>query len=199
MIEKWRDIEGFDGVYQISSMGRVRSLKFGKERILKLNNSNGYLYVFLRKNGKPKNLTIHRLVATYFIPNPENKPEVNHKNCKRDDNRVENLEWCTRKENCNKPLTLKNRSGENHPKPTLGKKGVLAINAKPVVQLTKKGEIIYWWNSMTVASERTGISHSSISLCCTGRCKSANGYKFMYADDYFAEWWDRDYMGYHLS
>ena len=198
MIEEWKDIEGFEGVYQISSMGRVRSLKFGKERILKLNNSNGYLYVLLRKNGKPINLSIHRLVATYFIPNPENKPEVNHKNCKRGDNRVENLEWCTRKENVNNPLTLKKRSGENHPKPTLGKRGVFAINTKPIVQLTKKGEIIHWWNSITVASERTGIYQSSISLCCTGKYKSANGYKFMYADDYFAEWWDENYMAYHL-
>lgn len=97
--EQWRDIDGYEGMYQVSDLGRVRSLKFGKVRVLKgTKNSDGYLIVDLLRGGKRtrKSISVHRLVAQAFIPNyDDSKTVVNHKNEIRTDNRVDNLEWCT--------------------------------------------------------------------------------------------------------
>lgn len=101
MKEIWKDVEGYEG-YQVSNKGRVKSLNFrhtGKERILKSNPDGGYCLVSLYRNGKRTSKKIHRLVATAFIPNPENKPEVNHINHNKRDNRASNLEWVTSEEN----------------------------------------------------------------------------------------------------
>lgn len=111
MNEIWKDIKGYEGYYQVSNFGRVKSLarvvigknnrKYDiKEKIVKSRiHQNGYLFVHLCKNGKKKHLSIHRLLAQAFIPNLENKPEVNHKDGNKENNRVENLEWATSKEN----------------------------------------------------------------------------------------------------
>lgn len=94
---QWRWVDGFEGSYQISDSGTVRSRKTGHYRELKTkhNDVTGYDFVILFSNGKSKSITIHRLVASAFIPNPDNLPCVNHKNEIKTDNRVENLEWCT--------------------------------------------------------------------------------------------------------
>ena len=124
--EIWKPIKDYEGLYEVSNLGRVKSLNYRgtrKERILKnTERSNGYLAIGLIKNGKTKMFRVHRLVAEAFIPNPENKPCVDHINTIRDDNRVENLRWVTYKENNNNPLTKKKYSenhreqdGENHP------------------------------------------------------------------------------------
>lgn len=108
--ELWKDIEGYKGLYQVSNLGRIKRLehenKFGnrkrmlKEKIMKLNeNKHGYRGVNFSINGKVKAQSVHRLVATYFIPNVENLPEVNHKNGDKSNNKYFNLEWCSRKEN----------------------------------------------------------------------------------------------------
>lgn len=99
--EMWKDIEGYDGAYQISDLGRVRSLKYGKTLVLKAyRNRYGYLKVFLWKDGKRRNIYVHRLVANAFIPNDdESKNEINHINEDKTDNRAINLEWCDRSYN----------------------------------------------------------------------------------------------------
>lgn len=111
MEEIWENIEGYEGLYQISNQGRVKSLERIdennhpiKERIMKPSMSLGYLYVGLRKQGKQKRMRIHRLVAAAFIPNPNNKEEVGHKDETRTNNYADNLEWVSKKENNNMPL-----------------------------------------------------------------------------------------------
>ena len=108
MIEIWKPIEGYDN-YMVSNLGRVKSLNYrrtGKEQLLKNKiDKDGYFYVCLCKDGKTKAYKTHRLVASAFIPNTENKPCVDHINTDITDNRVDNLRWCTQKENCNNPIT----------------------------------------------------------------------------------------------
>lgn len=104
-MEIWKDVTGYEGLYQVSNTGKVKTLQkqVGRketEKIMKANKVwTGYLRIGLRKNGKTKNTYIHRIVAQEFIENPEHKPIINHKNGNRQDNRVENLEWCTFGEN----------------------------------------------------------------------------------------------------
>ena len=109
--EIWKPIKDYEGLYEVSNLGRVKSLNYrktGKEKILKnMKNNNGYLVVGLTKNGKRKNYLIHRLVAEAFIPNTEGKPHIDHINTIKNDNSVENLRWVTNKENNNNPLTKK--------------------------------------------------------------------------------------------
>ena len=93
-------IQGYEGIYEVSNMGRVRSLKFGKKKILKPSkDGNGYLFVKLSKNGKIKYFKVHRLVANAFVENPNNLPQINHINEVKTDNRAVNLEWCTNQYN----------------------------------------------------------------------------------------------------
>ena len=98
-MEEWRDIKGYEGLYQISNKGRVKSLNYkrtGKEKIRKPGKRRGYFFITLYKKGeKPKSFDIHRLVAEHFLPNPDNLPVVNHKDENKLNNNVENLEWCT--------------------------------------------------------------------------------------------------------
>lgn len=101
-MEEWKDIEGYEGLYQVSNLGRVKSLWFDKEKILKAyKNRYGYLCIGLCKYGKKKTYKIHRLVASAFIENSNNYPEVNHKDEVKTNNNVNNLEWCTREYNHN--------------------------------------------------------------------------------------------------
>ena len=121
-MEIWKDIKDYEGIYQVSNLGNIKSLnnnKTKKEKILKLVKCNGYLRVNLYKNNSHKNYAVHRLVAEAFIPNPNNKPFIDHINTIKDDNRAENLRWVTHKENMNNPLTREKQrgvlTGENHP------------------------------------------------------------------------------------
>ena len=98
-MEKWRDIPGYEGFYQVSDLGNVRSIRFNKIRNMKSWDSHGYRAVELCMNNNRYTVGIHRLVALTFIPNPENKPEVNHKDRNKSNNNVENLEWVTQSEN----------------------------------------------------------------------------------------------------
>lgn len=113
MEEIWKDIVGYEGLYQVSNLGRVKrlvSVKCKTERFIAITKDKkfGYCRVMLCKNNKTKRFLIHRLLAEHFIPNPENKPCIDHINGDRSDNRIENLRWCTYKENNNFPIARKN-------------------------------------------------------------------------------------------
>ncbi|WP_394897654.1 NUMOD4 domain-containing protein [Clostridium butyricum] len=162
--EIWKDIAGYEGLYQVSNLGRVKSLPREKwngksfqklnEKILKVVvNKSGYVQVALCKKSKYKNLYVHRLVARAFIDNPENKKEVDHINTIRNDNRVENLRWVTPKENNNNELTIVNRG-------------------KKVVCITTGIK----FNSIREASEFYSCDNSDIAKCCKNKKNYAGKY-----------------------
>lgn len=142
MEEIWKDIAGYESLYQVSNLGIVKRLQ-GKscliQRILKNKiKKNGYLYLCLCKDGKVIHFHVHRLVAAAFIPNPENKPDVNHLNCIKADNTVHNLEWCTKSENAIhalKNIVYKRNSlcGVNHP------------FSFPILQMDLYGNELFFW------------------------------------------------------
>ena len=130
--EIWKKIKGYGGKYEISSLGRIKSLWWGKERILVLNKNTTKIYLDLQLcfNGEQKQFTVHRLVAMSFLPKQKGKNYVNHKNGDKKDNRVENLEWCTNGENQKHAYSTKLRvsqKGEEHGQAKLSKKDVLEI------------------------------------------------------------------------
>ena len=166
--EIWCPIKGYEGLYEVSDQGRVRSLKFGKERIMKpQRNTCGYLMVVLYKNGEKNNCMIHRLVSQTFIPNPDNLPQVNHKDENKENNSVHNLEWCSSKYNTNFG--------------TRNQRASMKLS-KPILQYTKSGEFVREWKSMNGVQRNLGFYHGNISFCCTGRRKSAYGYIWKFKD-----------------
>lgn len=175
--EEWKDINGYEGLYQVSSFGRVKSLPRNGtiliEKIITCSTSTGYCRVVLSKGNKTKNFNIHRLVAEAFIPNPNNLPCVNHKDENKRNNFISNLEWCTHKYN--------NCYGSRIQR--VKKKQLNRIDcSKPVAQYSKDGELLYIYPSMKEASRATGVKVSNISSCCLKkRCyKTAGGYIWNY-------------------
>ena len=190
MIEIWKDIKGYEGLYQVSNLGRIRSLDrivksiYNSKRkmsgkILKPNVIGRYAIITLYDNdGKAKNRTIHRLVAQAFIPNPNNYPIVNHKDGNRLNNSVENLEWCTQSHNVKESYRL----GIEKPNLTnLGKFGKLNKKAKKIKQIdTNTNKTINYFYGVTEANRKTGINFRNIHLCLQKKRKSAGGYKWEY-------------------
>lgn len=166
-MESWRNIEGYDGLYQISNLGRVKSLK-PKERVLKnILGKNGYYVVSLYKDKKEKRVLVHRLVAETFIPNLSNKPVVDHINTIKTDNNVNNLRWATIKENNNNCITKKRFSEAKKSKPS--------NVSKRVKQYSKDGEYIKTFNSAEEAQRELNISHH-IGEVCNKKLRSCGGY-----------------------
>ena len=166
MEEIWKDIQGYPN-YQISNMGNVKSLNYrctGKEKILKpAKNKDGYFYVGLCKQGKVKTYKIHRLVAETFIDNPNNLPQVNHRNEIKTDNRTSNLEWCTAKQNINYG-TRNQRSAEKLSKQVL---------------CLETGKI---YPSTIEVQRDLGFVQSDISMCCRGKLKTCGGLHWRYVE-----------------
>ena len=185
--EVWRDIKGYEGLYQVSNYGRVKSLEkdiiykdgnihHRKERIRNPSKkSNGYLMVCFYVDREQKGLLLHRLVAEAFLPNPDNLPQVNHKDENKTNNFVwvnpdgtvdpdrSNLEWCTAKYNMNY--------------------GTIILRAsKPVLQFSLFGVFIKDYPSMDDAEKQTGVLGCSICMCCQGKRKTAGGFIWKYKD-----------------
>lgn len=192
MKEIWKDIKDYEGLYQVSNLGRVKSLnhirKNGKNskymqkgKVLhKWISCCGYYQVVLSKNGKVKRLTIHRIVAQVFIPNTLNKPQVNHKDGNKLNNCVDNLEWCTRSENQLHAWKNGLQVFTDNQLKSVTKNGIPV--AKPVNQYDKSKNFIKRWNSMKEAECSLNIPNSNITNCCKGKRKSAGGYIWEYVN-----------------
>lgn len=168
--EIWKNITGYEGLYQVSNLGNIRvndrrvfnskCLCLRKGRILKNNkNGRGYINVSLTKNGKSKNKLVHRLVAEAFIPNPKKYLQVNHKNENKRDNRAENLEWCT---------SSYNVFYSKHKK------------CKKVQQIDFNGKVIKTFENALDASNSVNVDVSNIRMCCLNKRKTSAGYIWKY-------------------
>ncbi len=187
MKEIWKPIKNFEGRYEVSSLGRIKSLskkvaikngyRTTKEKILKprLDGSKNYYKVCLGRNYE---FQIHRLVAQAFIQNPENKPQVNHINGVKTDNRAENLEWVTRSENGKH--AFKNGLWKPVWKGLTGSKSSFS---KKVNQYNLDGTFIKTWGSIIDIQNETGINQSAISQCCNGIIKKSHGYIWKFCDE----------------
>ena len=163
MVEIWKDIKDYEGLYQVSNLGRVKSLHFNKELLLKLRlTGRGYYQIDLQKDKNIKRALVHRLVAEAFIPNPDNLSCVNHKDENKLNNCVDNLEWCTQMYNIHYGTGLQRR---------------IATQYKPVL-CVEKG-IIY--PSQIEAGRQLGMCHRHINDCCKGRRSTTGGYHWKYA------------------
>ena len=184
--EIWRDIDGYEGLYQVSNLGRVKSLKrkvyagrgrtrWQYERIMSSGKTNGnkYKIVSLFKDGKGKNFYIHRLVANAFIENPNNYKYINHKDENPSNNFVNNLEWCTAEYNNtynNKHIRVLETRMKKH------------IGCRKIAKLDENDNILKEYISISQASKEMGVSNQAISDCLRGKQKHSAGYKWKYTN-----------------
>lgn len=190
--EEWKNIDekGFEGYYQVSNLGRVRSVdrlivsKDGRRRLytgkvlIQKSDKDGYKYVILKNKGKSKTLKVHRLVGEYFVPNPYNKPFINHLDESKDNNVFTNLEWVTPKENANYGTAI-DRARHNRNYEEISRKQLNdATKSKPVVVYKK----ITVYPSIAEAERQLNLSESSIRRCCHGTQDHVMNYIFRYKE-----------------
>lgn len=162
-MEEWKDIEGYEGLYQVSNIGKIRR---GNKILKQTENRCGYNYICLSKAGKKSHLLVNRIVAKTFIPNPQNKPCVNHIDLNKQNNSANNLEWVTYKENVEWSV----KKGKWH-----GRYKEMPVKATNV----KTREVLYFKSLMR--AEANGYDATSISRCCKGERKTHKGYRWEYA------------------
>lgn len=171
--EIWKDIEGYEGLYQVSNMGRVRSLDRidarghrWKGRMLSSKlRKDGYREVILCRDGKRKYMFVHRLVAGAFLPNPDNFPQVNHKDENKANNAVSNLEWCSALYNINYGARTKRAA---------------KANERPIYVISGSGHR-YFFRSSKKAAELLGIDRRNVSACLHGKQKHCHSFSFEWA------------------
>ena len=180
-VEIWQDVKGFEGFYQVSNLGRIKSLDriiqqhhrnqrnvehIYKGKILKGNiNKNGYIIVDLHKKGKIKKFLLHRLIAETFIPKVKGKNIINHKDNNPTNNQVNNLEWCTQSENIKYAYEFGNKK---------------APHQKRIIQFDRNNNFICEWESQTQIERVLGIKQANISKVCLGKRSQAGGYLWEY-------------------
>lgn len=196
--EFWKDIEGYEGYFMISNLGRVKSVeryvpwsnstRHVKERIIKQHiGAYGYPSVTLCKEMKSKDIPIHRLLARAFIPNPDKKPQIDHIDTNILNYSLNNLRWVTPKENSNNPLTLEHCRKNTYSKDSLRKRletrkaKQTETSPKTVFQYSMDGDFIVEYESSCEAERHTGIKASAIRRVCCGKCYSAGGYIWRYS------------------
>lgn len=182
MKEIWKDVVGYEGLYQVSNLGNVKSVeremqnyrgnKFIKvsKPIGKFINKYGYIRVTLYKNGTPRAFTVHRLVATAFIPNPMGLKDINHIDFNKKNNNIENLEWCSRSYNVKHAI-------KHNPNILAGIKKNAVKGRKPIIQYTLDGKFVKKYNSVCEASKELGLSTSHI--CCVANKKAEKGQTYI--------------------
>lgn len=186
--EVWKDIKGYEGLYKISNYGRVKSEKRLRTKggIIKSSlSTSGYEITHLCKNGKVKTFQVHRLVASHFLDNPYNLPEVNHKDECKINNHVSNLEFCTRIYNQRYGTGIQRRT-QSHKYKESAIKSAMHHNyaevgrkqAKPVLQIDKNGNVIKRWGSIQEIHRSLGYLAGQISSACNGNIKTSYGYRW---------------------
>ena len=188
MKQIWKSIRGYEGLYEVNNLGFVRGLsrkischkiyqRNQKTMILKgIKRSNGYIQVALSKNGKSCIFFVHRLVLSAFLENPMNKPQVNHKDGNKENNKIENLEWVNASENGLHSYRELGRSAWHK-----GKTGKGTPTAKALIQKTLEGTIIRFWDCGLDAVREGKFESSSISRCANGIAKTHKGFVWEYA------------------
>lgn len=196
MNEIWKPVAGYEGLYEVSNFGNVKSLNYRNWKTVKILtpkiNNEGYLWVELRKNGDPRCFLVHRLVASAFICNPMNYPIINHKDENPQNNIVTNLEWCDYTYNAlysiNRRKTgasvSKSKGRRKAFKKGSGKTGrINQRNNVPVFRVDDRGVKSQMFENIYVVSKKFGYRSSSIKECCLGKRKTAYGYRWCFAKD----------------
>lgn len=183
MKEIFKPIDGFDEKYLISNLGRVKSLNYRHPGVIgfltPINHHGGYQVVHLSKNGKVYNRMIHTLVAKAFIPQPSDKPIVNHIDGNKHNNVVSNLEWVTYQENTQHAISIGKHDPHKNSVPT----GASNIHSKPILQFTKDGQFVKRWECMSDAAREIGCNPCTLVNSAAGRSKSAHGFIWKYPND----------------
>ena len=178
-MEIWKDIIGYNGLYQISNCGRVKSFHYNTERILKYKTNNkGYKWVSLNLDGNAKNCLVHRLVAEHFIENPNNYKIINHIDENPANNNFSNLEWCTQSENIRKSSKVRSHCKEK--KILYAHKKTKYEDTSNKVKQILNGNVVHIFNNALAVKRRLGFDQSFILSVCRNKRKSAYGYQWQF-------------------